>query len=43
MRQSKDYHHIGILIQQIAHLVIQMHNEKLEKEVSNSYGKYNEL
>lgn len=32
MKQSKDHHHIGILIQQISHLVIQLHNEKLEKE-----------
>ncbi len=32
MRQSKDHHHIGLLIQQISHLVIQLHNEKLEKE-----------
>jgi DNA-binding MarR family transcriptional regulator len=31
MRQSQD-NHIGYLIQQISHLVIQLHNEKLEKE-----------
>ncbi|MFP3728833.1 MarR family winged helix-turn-helix transcriptional regulator [Priestia filamentosa] len=31
MRQSQD-NHIGYLIQQISHLVIQLHNEKLERE-----------
>lgn len=31
MNTSQD-HHIGFLVQQISHLVIQLHNEKLEKE-----------
>lgn len=31
MSNSQD-HHIGFLVQQISHLVIQLHNEKLEKE-----------
>lgn len=31
MNNSQD-HHVGFLVQQISHLVVQLHNEKLEKE-----------
>jgi|GEM_PF-5929480 len=31
MGNSQD-HHIGYIIQQISHLILQLHNEKLEKE-----------